>query len=386
MIKRILFVGHNSEAGGAEDDFERLLKYFSRQKDKYCVHALYPEGPRESKYADYCEKYFTYRWGYLPTVYNSLWDYFKYLLKFFIQYFQIKNKTAGEKYDLCVLNVSALLWPALILKRKNYKVVVFLRELIEPYSCRKYAYKILNRYCDYFIAISQSVCSEFKEITGAENIDVVRTSVESGMHPSDSMNLKTHLGTEIFNKLQAPECFKIVSIGSICKNKNQLLLVNSLGLLSDKDVLVFFAGKDFENDKYVNKVKRSILKYNLSSNCYFLGNIAKDILFGVLDKSDAVAITSLTEGFSIVMLEGFYFKKPVISTRVADIDNIIENKVNGLLVDYSTESLAHAINYLKSDTLRAREIGKKGYKTFQLINNLEYNLRRTEEIFIKVSE
>jgi glycosyltransferase involved in cell wall biosynthesis len=58
-------------------------------------------------------------------------------------------------------------------------------------------------------------------------------------------------------------------------------------------------------------------------------------------------MTSQSEGIPEVIFESFYHKKPVISTNVGGIAEILEDEVNGLLTaKQNPEMLAEKIIYL----------------------------------------
>ena len=85
-MKRILFITHSSSAvGGAEDDFERLLKHFSNKKDNYIIEGLFPPGERGKVYSKFCDRYGYYRSGTFPEIFVGVLIIFKYFIKCFIQ-------------------------------------------------------------------------------------------------------------------------------------------------------------------------------------------------------------------------------------------------------------------------------------------------------------
>jgi glycosyltransferase involved in cell wall biosynthesis len=113
------------------------------------------------------------------------------------------------------------------------------------------------------------------------------------------------------------------------------------------------------------------------------GSLNKSLVYKIIQKSNCIVITSLDEGFSIVMLEAFMFKKPLLATPVADIPKIVKDSENGMIIDYSAKNLADTIASLYHNRRFADTIAENGYKTFLTINNLQKNLHQTELIFRK---
>lgn len=61
---------------------------------------------------------------------------------------------------------------------------------------------------------------------------------------------------------------------------------------------------------------------------------------------DIYVQTSKVEGFGMTIAEAKTLNKPIISTNYPVIYNILQDKVNGLIVDMTGESLANGIQSL----------------------------------------
>ena len=89
----------------------------------------------------------------------------------------------------------------------------------------------------------------------------------------------------------------------------------------------------------------SVKKYNLENHIHFLGYTANASNF--IPQFDSLLVTSQTEGIPQVIFESFYYKKPVVSTSVGGIPEIIEDGYNGLLTPkHDAKALADKISYL----------------------------------------
>ena len=71
--------------------------------------------------------------------------------------------------------------------------------------------------------------------------------------------------------------------------------------------------------------------------------------YEVLSEIDILLITSDNEGTPLTVMEASFVGVPCISTDVGAISEIIKNNVNGVVVDNSVDSLAHATLELASD-------------------------------------
>ncbi len=79
-----------------------------------------------------------------------------------------------------------------------------------------------------------------------------------------------------------------------------------------------------------------------------------------MDEATLLVLPSRSEGMGRVALEAFCRARPVIGARVGGIPDLVEDGVNGLLVERgSTEQLAAALEQLLTEPARARELGDR---------------------------
>ena len=78
--------------------------------------------------------------------------------------------------------------------------------------------------------------------------------------------------------------------------------------------------------------------------------------------SDIIVSYSLNEVMPMHIIESFYCKKPVISTNVGGISEMIEDGVNGYLVNDAPTCIQRINDLLNTD--RRLQIGERAYETF----------------------
>lgn len=82
----------------------------------------------------------------------------------------------------------------------------------------------------------------------------------------------------------------------------------------------------------------------------------------VMQAFDVFALTSIFEGFGLVLVEAMAARKPVVATRVSAIPEVVIEGETGLLADpRSPEAIAAAFAQLTDGALRAR-LGTAGYR------------------------
>ena len=133
------------------------------------------------------------------------------------------------------------------------------------------------------------------------------------------------------SRYSIPQDSKIVSfIGRLSEEKNPSLFAEiGARILARMPTNVHFvvAGDGPE----LEKVKSIIKNKNLNANFTLTGTI--DDVVDLLNDTDVLLVVSRIEGVPIVILEAMSVGVPVISTNAGAISEVIENNVNGFLID-----------------------------------------------------
>ncbi len=388
--KKILFVSHNSDvSGGAEDDFVRIIKYFYAFQDKYEIHTLFPKGPRETEYSKYSNRSGNYINGFFPVVYEKLINYVKYFIKAIIQIYQFNNFVKKNRYDMCVVNVVVLLWPAIFMKLKRFRVIFFIRETIEPLWLRKLYYKVIVRIGTYFFAVSETNKLDFIRITGNKKIETIYSAIESSIRFDDFSLTTKDTYRELFNEIEQNRQFKFLTLGAISNRKNQKLILHCLKILKRENYLpmplVIFLGKIDKNLDYYNEFSKFITDNKLEQYCIVAGEVPRYITYEVFGKINACIISSISEGMPLTLVETFRFKKPLISTNVGGIKEVVTHKVNGILVNFDPIELSLAVKEIMENNSLYKKIVTNASNSYILHFNLARNLERIEKVISLLS-
>ena len=96
----------------------------------------------------------------------------------------------------------------------------------------------------------------------------------------------------------------------------------------------------------------------------FLGRQNRCQVANLLRGCEIFVLASRSEPFGIVLLEAMACQKPIISTRVGGIPEIIEDKKNGILIPPDNPAaLAEALSVLIEDPQLRTTIASQGFKT-----------------------
>lgn len=103
-----------------------------------------------------------------------------------------------------------------------------------------------------------------------------------------------------------------------------------------------------------SRLERKIHEKSLGDVFILVGFAANPELF--LSMADVYVHPSETEGKAVSIDEAKFLGIPVVATRFDTVSDQVEDGVNGLLADFSAESLANAIELILSDNALAGEI------------------------------
>jgi glycosyltransferase involved in cell wall biosynthesis len=144
----------------------------------------------------------------------------------------------------------------------------------------------------------------------------------------------------------------IGNIGNHIRAKNLETFVETINQIINikKRTDLFFIQIGTFTDR-TEHLMNTIKELKLENHVAFLGYAPNASNF--IPQFDAFLMTSQSEGVPGVIYESFYHKKPVISTDVGGIPEIIEDGINGLLTPkHSPELLSEKIIHLfKNETL-----------------------------------
>ena len=149
-------------------------------------------------------------------------------------------------------------------------------------------------------------------------------------------------------KVIRPEVLTIAIIGSIEDRKNQQAFVDNVYSKLGPVHLIL--------------VGRIIKQIMIDSNIKITNHVDNPIPY--IMASDIIVCYSLNEVLPLHIIESFYCKKPVISTNVGGISEMIEDGVNGYLIGVNDATTCISrINELRDASLREK-IGEAAHNTF----------------------
>lgn len=153
--------------------------------------------------------------------------------------------------------------------------------------------------------------------------------------------------------LKGIEGKRILSLANLRVQKNHFLLleVAKKVQLSHPEWTFHLVGKDFGDD-YSRQIKNIILESNLE-NFVFIYDSKQDIAT-ILEQSTIAVLTSQSEGLPVALLEYGLHGKPIVVTNVGEIPLLIQDGVNGFMVETGNVQLFYdsLVKLIENDILQ----------------------------------
>tara|TARA_B110000495_G_C22709463_1_gene417274 strand:- start:170 stop:703 length:534 start_codon:yes stop_codon:yes gene_type:complete len=170
-----------------------------------------------------------------------------------------------------------------------------------------------------------------------------------------------------------------VYLGRLVFYKNVEVILKSFKIVIKQfpDAKLIIAG-DGPHKKSLQQLTN---KLDIKDNITFIGYVTSEQKRKILSESNALLFPSLIEGFGLVMLEAFQQNRPVITSNIPPMSDIIQNGKTGLVVDPHDENKwADSIIELIKNPEMADKMGKQGNQTLQA----KYNQKIFYEKVIKM--
>ncbi len=151
-----------------------------------------------------------------------------------------------------------------------------------------------------------------------------------------------------------------VSVGRLAEQKGQLLLIEASAALARRGIefeLILVGGGEMEAE-----LRQLIQRMDLESRVKMVGWKSNTEIRDLMLDSRALVMPSFAEGLPVVIMESLAVERPVLSTYLAGIPELVEHGVSGYLVPCgSVDALVKAmIQVLATDPAELWRLGKEG--------------------------
>jgi glycosyltransferase involved in cell wall biosynthesis len=222
----------------------------------------------------------------------------------------------------------------------------------------------------------------FSKFCDSSKIEIIRNGIDKNIANLVKINFK--------EKYKIPTDF-ILFLGRFHKVKGIDVLLHSIKIikktLHNSNTKLVIMGVDFG---FESEMLQMINDMQISDVVVVIKNPPRQDVLNAYDESKFLVLPSRWELSPLTPLEGFAFKKTVISTKAHGIPYTIDDGINSILVPSENPNLlADAIVTLLNDPNKCTEYGENGYRLVQETCNSDemakHILKFYEKITIKSS-
>lgn len=201
--------------------------------------------------------------------------------------------------------------------------------------------KWLSKYTDVLITINK------------EDYELAQKSFKVGKieHlPGVGLDIDKINNVKVDRKLKRKEigvpedCFLLVSVGELNKNKNHQAVIKALAQINDSNIHYIVCGQG-KLEKYLKDLSR---KLGVDRQVHLLG-YRKDII-EICKASDLFVFPSLREGLPVSLMEAMVCGLPIVCSNIRGNSDLVEENKGGYLVNANdTREIVNRIYRLYSD-------------------------------------
>jgi len=147
------------------------------------------------------------------------------------------------------------------------------------------------------------------------------------------------------------------------------------------DICVVIAGRGgfFEEER---RLKQWLTERSLEHTTLFLGDVKNEMMPYLYNLASVVVFPSLMEATSIACLEAMACAKPIVSTNVGGLSQLLQHGHNGLLVEpRDAAALARETSTLLNNPQLAERLGAQARKTVEEQFTWKIIAQQTEQIY-----
>jgi colanic acid/amylovoran biosynthesis glycosyltransferase len=174
---------------------------------------------------------------------------------------------------------------------------------------------------------------------------------------------------------------RLLCVGRLSEEKGQMLVVRAARILKERgvDFQVVLAGDGPLRAEIENEIRIS----GLEAAIEVTGWVDNQRVRALLQESRALLVASFAEGLPVVIMEAFALNRPVISTYIAGIPELVDKDVNGWLIPAGDVALlADAMHAAVTASVdRLTEMGEHGRKRTFERHRTDVEAAKLKELF-----
>ncbi len=226
------------------------------------------------------------------------------------------------------------------------------------------------RRCAFVVAVSSFGRSQLLRWVGSEcwnKVHIVHCGLEREFHDVPAAAV--------------PDCRRLVCVGRLSEQKGQLLLIEAAAVLAREGVAfeLVLAG----DGEMRGQIDAQVARYALERNVRITGWLDGGQVRAEILAARALVLPSFAEGLPVVLMEAMALRRPVLSTFIAGIPELVIPGENGWLFPAgSVRDLVEAMKAcLAMPAARLAEMGDRARDRALLRHDVDREAARLAEYF-----
>ncbi|MGE5530817.1 MAG: glycosyltransferase family 4 protein [Bacteroidota bacterium] len=386
-IRRIGFLDHAEDIGGAEQSLLELVPQIDRRRyEPIIMHSAAANWVNQPALADVRHVAAVQSSAVLGAKRDELkpgvlasWQHLHGSRRLALS---LRRTILEDHIDLVHTNaLKSHLLGGLAARLARRPVVWHMRDILTEPAARKWLLQAARMINPYVIAISEAVAEQFAPLRDRLQLRVVHNGIPLDKFRPEAPppGLREELGLSERDQV-------VLVVGRLTPWKGHRTLLEAMKLVRERHPrarLLVVGAVTFWEAAYESELRAKAEAEGVADIVQWLGfryDVAE-----VLRLCDVFVLPSVGEPFGRAIVEAMASEKPVVGIRAGGVPEVIKDGETGLLVrPHDPQELALALSRLLDDPEQARQMGEAGRRRANRYFDIRRVAREVQEVYVEV--
>lgn len=179
---------------------------------------------------------------------------------------------------------------------------------------------------------------------------------------------------------EPPEAHRIVCVGRLCHNKGQKHIPAAVAQVRDEfpDIVIDLLGGGEDE----SLIRAEIAKHGVEDNIVLHGWTTSDQVRAGILGARALLLPSYAEGLPIVIMESLAMGRPVLTTRITGIPELVDSECGWIFEPGDIDAMAQALReVMRASKAERVAMGREGRRRVEERHNIRKSAAELIEVF-----